>query len=227
MPANAPHAVVNEGSTVGLAMNFVDASNRDAAAASLEGAAGEGAAALRRALLDARACPAPADHVSYATFARSGPSPAPPAPSPGAALDAFHAAAARGDADAYVALLAADFVFLGTDATERWDRFAFEAYARARFARGDEWTYEVLARRATAVAPRVVAFDEDLRHATLGRCRGSGILVADDDDGGGLKVARYALSVPIPNAIVVDVARRIRDDADPPDGAKRRRTFGD
>lgn len=121
-------------------------------------------------------------------------------------LDALHAAAARADADSYLDLVSSDFVFLGTDATERWDRAAFEAYARGRFDAGNGWAYEVVSRRATARGD-VVFFDEDLANANLGACRSTGVLVRD---GGRLKVAQYSLSVPIPNDLCLDVVRQIR-----------------
>ena len=73
-------------------------------------------------------------------------------------LDAFHADAARGDAERYFAHLAPNFVFLGTDANERWDRANFERYARDRF-RTKGWTYVVVARHAVQHAKDVVSFD--------------------------------------------------------------------
>ena len=54
-----------------------------------------------------------------------------PAPSGSvtAALDDFHDAAAKADEDRYFGRFAPGGVFLGTDATERWDVKAFRAYA--------------------------------------------------------------------------------------------------
>ncbi|MDX1393102.1 MAG: nuclear transport factor 2 family protein, partial [Gemmatimonadota bacterium] len=42
-----------------------------------------------------------------------------------AVLDALHQAASDADFDRYFGLYAEDFIFLGTDATERWDRPSF------------------------------------------------------------------------------------------------------
>src|SRR5688572_14940434 len=47
----------------------------------------------------------------------------------GRVLDDFHAAAAASDLDRYFGHFAARGVFLGTDASERWDVAAFRAYA--------------------------------------------------------------------------------------------------
>ncbi len=113
-------------------------------------------------------------------------------------LDDFHAAAAAADEQRYFAHFAAGGVFLGTDATERWEVAAFRAYAHPYFAKGKGWRYEpgrrVIASNATG---DVVWFDEDLKNAHLGLARGSGVLVRE---GGRLRVAQYNLTVPVPNA---------------------------
>ena len=121
-------------------------------------------------------------------------------------LDAFHADAARGDAERYFAHLAPNFVFLGTDANERWDRANFERYARDRF-RTKGWTYVVVARHAVQHAKDVVSFDEALTNDSLGNCRSTGLLLKQKD--GAFKLAQYSLSVPIPNDMVLDVATQI------------------
>src|SRR5229473_8143847 len=66
------------------------------------------------------------------------------------ALDDFHAAAAKADEDRYFAHFAPGGVFLGTDATERWEVPAFRAYAHPHFARGKAWSFRA-ARRAVTV----------------------------------------------------------------------------
>ncbi len=47
----------------------------------------------------------------------------------GQTLDAWHAAAARADEDAYFAFFTPDAVFLGTDPAERWTRDEFRQWA--------------------------------------------------------------------------------------------------
>ena len=51
VPADCPHAVVNDGVTVGIATNFVDGSNVDAVAASLADAGDAASLRLRERLL--------------------------------------------------------------------------------------------------------------------------------------------------------------------------------
>jgi ketosteroid isomerase-like protein len=130
---------------------------------------------------------------------------------PGVALTAFHAAAASADLAGYLGLLTDDVVFLGTDASERWEGEAFRAFVRERFSSGTGWTYRQL-QSWINVSPdgSWARFDELLQHDRLGTCRGSGLLVRSTD---GWRIAQYNLSVPIPNHLVLDVAQEIRGDA--------------
>src|SRR5262245_33635655 len=61
-------------------------------------------------------------------------------------VDAWHAAAARADENAYFALLSEDAVFLGTDATERWNKQAFRKYAHPHFKKGKAWSFRAARR---------------------------------------------------------------------------------
>src|SRR3954469_16903993 len=110
-------------------------------------------------------------------------------------LDAFHEAAARADEEQYFAHFAPGGVFLGTDATERWDVEAFRAYAHPHFARGHGWTIRST-RRAVELRGDIAWFDEDLDTANYGPARGSGVLVRI---GGVWKIAQYNLALTIPN----------------------------
>jgi ketosteroid isomerase-like protein len=125
------------------------------------------------------------------------------------ALDAFHAAAARADEAAYFALLAPNGVFLGTDATERWDKAAFQAFAHPYFAKGKAWTFTPRGRHIDFSRDgRVAWFDELLDSASYGECRGSGALEKTD---GGWKITQYNLSIPMPNDLAKDLVARIRE----------------
>ena len=123
-------------------------------------------------------------------------------------LNQFHAAASRGDQAAYLGLLTEEFVFLGTDGTERWQGQAFRDFVASHFSKGKGWTYTLANRRLT-VSPRgnTAWFDELLDNDHLGRCRGSGVLVRSD---AGWKIAQYNLSVPVPNSMVVTMATAIK-----------------
>ena len=127
-----------------------------------------------------------------------------------ALLDGWHDAAARADENAYCSALASDAVFMGTDATERWSKDAFRAYAHPHFAKGKAWAFRATRRTVRLSSSGEVAwFDEDLETANLGPARGSGVVVFRD---GAYKIAHYNLSIPIPNARFSSVKRLLSGD---------------
>lgn len=126
-----------------------------------------------------------------------------------AVLDDFHDAASKADFDRYFSHWTDTSVFLGTDDWERWVGGQFRDFARPHFVNGTGWSYTPRDRRVSLSADGSVAwFDERLSNAKLGTCRGSGVLAKV---GGEWKVMQYNLSVPIPNELVEDVARRITE----------------
>ena len=131
-----------------------------------------------------------------------------PRPAINAAIDDWHDAAADADETRYFAAMAPEFVFLGTDATERWDVAAFRTFAHPYFAKGKAWTFTPRDRHVI-LSPRgdVAWFDEKLDSASYGECRGTGVLrrVA-----GAWKIAHYNLTIPIPNDLADEVVARIR-----------------
>ena len=136
----------------------------------------------------------------------------------GEVIDAWHAAAAAADEEKYFSYFAPDAVFLGTDATERWTRDEFRAFAHPYFAKGKAWSFKSVARWITVAPDRRVAwFDEALATPNLGPCRGSGVLVATK---AGWKIAQYNLSMPIPNDLVDDFRKRIEDHEKQPPAKK-------
>lgn len=54
-----------------------------------------------------------------------------------------------------------------------------------------------------------------LDHERFGACRGSGVLVKEDDV---WRITQYNLTVPVPNGLLEDVVRQIRQSASPPGG---------
>jgi hypothetical protein len=130
----------------------------------------------------------------------------------GRELDDVHDAAAHADEARLFAHFAPGAVFLGTDATERWDMAAFRAYAHPRFAEGKGWTFHVVRRSVAFDADGGSAwFDEDLRGDKLGPARGSGVLLKE---GGRWLVAQYNLALTVPNERFGDVRALL--DAPPP-----------
>jgi ketosteroid isomerase-like protein len=124
-------------------------------------------------------------------------------------LDSWHAAAAAADEAKYFGFFTTDAVFLGTDATERWTRDEFRAYAHPHFAKGKAWSFRPESRHVSFSADGSVAwFDELLDTPNLGPSRGSGVLVREK---GQWRIAQYNLSVPIPNDLMDEFKKRIED----------------
>jgi ketosteroid isomerase-like protein len=113
-----------------------------------------------------------------------------------AVLDDWHDAAARSDEARYFGHLTDDAIFLGTDATERWDVAQFRAYAHRPFSEGRGWVMRSV-RRAIRVEGALAWFDEDLETVNLGPARGSGVLVQGAD--GVWRIAHYNLTITVPN----------------------------
>ncbi len=123
-------------------------------------------------------------------------------------LDNFHRAAAAADRDTYLGLMTTDGVFLGTDATERWQGESWREFVDGYFSKGQGWTYTPTTRHVDLSRDgRSAWFDELLHNDSLGQCRGSGVLLLED---GQWRIAQYNLSVPIPNALVGNVVTDIR-----------------
>jgi hypothetical protein len=123
-------------------------------------------------------------------------------------LDAFHAAAAAADEDAYLATLADEMVFLGTAPGERWQGDAWREFVHSYFSRGKGWAY-VPSSRAVAFAPDGLTawFDETVANEHYGDCRGSGVIRLDD---GEWRIEQYNLTIPVPDGLVPDLVERIR-----------------
>ncbi len=123
-------------------------------------------------------------------------------------LDTLHDAAAKADEDRYFNLYAPGAVFLGTDAAERWTLTEFKAFAHPYFAKGKAWTYTpVKGTRHIGLEGEhhdVAWFDEQLENDTLGRCRGSGVLVRTGDT---WKIRQYNLTMLIPNDVAAEAAK--------------------
>lgn len=131
-------------------------------------------------------------------------------------LDDWHDAAAHADEGRYFGHFAEDGVFLGTDATERWDVAAFRAYAHPRFASGKAWSFRAMDRHVTFDdGGKLAWFDEALTTAGLGPARGSGVVRRDA--AGHWELVQYNLTITVPNERFAEVKRLL--EASPPGDA--------
>lgn len=118
-----------------------------------------------------------------------------------AVLDDFNDAAARADEARYFAHFAPDAIFIGTDATERWDLAAFRAFSHPYFAKGKAWSFHTTSRHVVLDADRAW-FDELLDTVGMGPARGSGVLRRTPE---GWRISQYVLSLTVSNEKMKDV----------------------
>lgn len=116
-----------------------------------------------------------------------------------AMLDSFNRAAARADFQTYFNFYTEDAVFTGTDATERWEKPAFMAWAKPIFDKGHAWDFTSLERHIYFNESGNFAWFDELLNTQMKICRGSGVVVKKD---GKWKVQQYILSTMVPNEVL-------------------------
>jgi len=111
-------------------------------------------------------------------------------------LDGWHKAASEANYNNYFDAMADDAVFIGTDATENWNKPAFQAYAKPYFDKGKAWSFTALERHIYFNTEKTIAWFDELLDTQMKICRGSGVLVLQK---GKWKIKHYVLSMTIPN----------------------------
>jgi len=113
-----------------------------------------------------------------------------------AVLDGWHAAAAKADLTAYFACVTDDFVFLGTDPKERWNKEEFKSFCKPYFDKGNAWNFKSSERYWTFSDDGKTAWFDEKLDTWMKDCRGSGVMVKK---GKQWKLAYYNLTVLIEN----------------------------
>lgn len=111
-------------------------------------------------------------------------------------VDAWHKAAADANFDLYFAMMAQDAIFVGTDATENWNKKDFQIYAKPHFDKGKAWDFKVIQRHIYFDESKKLAWFDELLDTQMKICRGSGVLVKAGKE---WKIKHYVLSMTIPN----------------------------
>lgn len=114
-------------------------------------------------------------------------------------LDTFNATAAKADYNAYFNLFADESTFIGTDATEIWDKKAFMVWAKPYFDKKKTWNFKALKRNIYFSKDGKLAWFDELLDTQMKICRGSGVV---EKINGSWKVKQYVLSVTVPNEVV-------------------------
>ena len=111
-------------------------------------------------------------------------------------LDNWHKAAAETKFDAYFSALAEDAIYIGTDATENWNKKDFQVWAKPFFDKGSAWSFTALERHIYFDKTGKTAWFDELLNTQMKICRGSGVLIKVGKE---WKIQHYVLSMTIPN----------------------------
>ena len=111
-------------------------------------------------------------------------------------IDAWHEAAAKADEDTFFGSMAADGIYLGTDASERWPRDTFRVWAAFAFDRESAWDFTPYQRELYFSDNNKYVWWEEMLETWMGPCRGSGVARFYD---GRWQIQHYNLAVTVPN----------------------------
>ena len=119
-------------------------------------------------------------------------------------LDDFNSYAAKADFKNYFDCFAEESSFIGTDATEVWNKKEFMEWAKPYFEKGKTWDFKSLQRNIYFSKDGNYAWFDEVLDTQMKICRGSGVL---EKIGGKWKVKQYVLSMTIPNDVISDVLK--------------------
>lgn len=119
-------------------------------------------------------------------------------------LDDLNTFAATADYKNYFDLYAEESTFIGTDATEIWNKKEFMAWAKPFFDKGKAWNFTSLKRSITFSKDGTYAWFDEILDTQMKICRGSGVL---EKIGGKWKIRQYVLSTTVPNEVIDEVVK--------------------
>ncbi|TXF79175.1 nuclear transport factor 2 family protein [Chryseobacterium sp.] len=119
-------------------------------------------------------------------------------------LDNLNIFAASADFKNYFDLYAEESTFIGTDATEIWNKKEFMAYAKPHFDKGKAWNFTSLKRNITFSKDGQYAWFDEILDTQMKICRGSGVL---EKIAGKWKIKQYVLSMTVPNDVSNEVIK--------------------
>jgi SnoaL-like domain len=111
-------------------------------------------------------------------------------------LNNWHKAAAEAKFEPYFDAMAEESIFIGTDATENWNKKQFMAFSKPYFDKGKAWSFSTLERNVYFSKDKKTAWFDELLNTQMKICRGSGLLIKE---GKHWKIKHYVLSMTIPN----------------------------
>lgn len=119
-------------------------------------------------------------------------------------LDQWHKDASETNFKGYFDAMSNESIFIGTDATENWNKKAFMAFAKPYFDKGKAWNFTTLERNVYFSTDGKMAWFDELLNTQMKICRGSGVLMKENET---WKIKHYVLSMTIPNDNTAEVIK--------------------
>lgn len=120
-------------------------------------------------------------------------------------LNDWHQAAGQANFKAYFDAMSEDAVYIGTDASENWNKKEFMKFATPYFEKGKAWNFKCLKRNIYFSSDQKTVWFDELLDTQMKICRGSGILILDQN--GKWKIKHYVLSMTVPNENTTEVVK--------------------
>ncbi|MEO5968123.1 MAG: nuclear transport factor 2 family protein [Ferruginibacter sp.] len=122
----------------------------------------------------------------------------------GEMLDEFNLAAANSEFDKYFNFFSEDGHFIGTDATENWDKKTFMNFSKPFFDKKKTWNFKSIQRNIYVSEDCNIAWFDELLNTWMKICRGSGVVVKENNQ---WKIKQYVLSATVPNTQIDSVIK--------------------
>ena len=122
-------------------------------------------------------------------------------------VDNWHNLAANADFT-YFDKIAANGIYIGTDATELWTKDEFCRWSKKYFEQGKAWSFTAIERNVYFSDDKQYAWFDELLDTQMGVCRASGVL---QKKAIGWEIMHYHLSVAIPNKNIEEVKKVIEE----------------
>jgi hypothetical protein len=119
-------------------------------------------------------------------------------------LDDLNLYASTADFNNYFNLYAEESTFIGTDASEEWNKKEFMDWSKPFFDKGKAWSFTSLKRNITFSADGKYAWFDELLDTQMKLCRGSGVLEKIENQ---WKIKQYVLSMTVPNQVSEEVTK--------------------
>jgi len=116
-------------------------------------------------------------------------------------MDEWHNLAANADI-AYFDKIATNGIYIGTDATELWNKDEFLKWSEKYFESGKAWSFTVIERNVYFSDDNRYAWFDELLNTQMGVCRASGVLKRKSNS---WEIEHYHLSMAIPNEKMKEV----------------------